>query len=256
MTRRTIFLSHSSKDIERVRKIRDILEALEYEPLLFYLKCLDDNNEQLEEFIKKEIEARNIFIYCRSRNSERSPWVQKELEYINKFNSKRLFTIDIEQPLQNTLVCLLESIANILKKNRIFLSCAHGEPDFTFGNSLEVTLNKYGYEVFRYKKISNDLEYEQALHNSIKEGVVVPVISHHSLYSYYCKKELETALYYYENNYSSGTIVPIYYGIKKNIAQALLPTSLANIEGIEIGSNEEFSQDELNFFLEKLKGSS
>ena len=45
MSRKTIFLSHSSKDIEKVRQIRDILEALDYEPLLFHLKCLDDDTK-------------------------------------------------------------------------------------------------------------------------------------------------------------------------------------------------------------------
>ena len=95
MSRKTVFLSHSSKDIEKVRQIRDILEALDYEPLLFHLKCLDDDNENLETFIKKEIEARNVFIYCKSENSDSSPWVQKELEYIKSFDTKRLFTIDI-----------------------------------------------------------------------------------------------------------------------------------------------------------------
>ena len=62
MENRTIFLSHSHKDIDKVRTIRNLLESLEYEPLLFYLKCLDDNNDQLEEFIQKEIESRNIYI--------------------------------------------------------------------------------------------------------------------------------------------------------------------------------------------------
>lgn len=61
----TIFLSHSHKDEEKVRKIRDVFEILDCEPLIFFLKCLDDNNTELEDFIKKEIEARNIFLYLR-----------------------------------------------------------------------------------------------------------------------------------------------------------------------------------------------
>ena len=85
MQHKTIFLSHSSKDIDKVRKIRDVLEALDFQPLMFYLKCLDDDNQNLEAFIKKEIEARNIFIYCKSEHSEKSVWVQKELEYIKSF---------------------------------------------------------------------------------------------------------------------------------------------------------------------------
>ena len=63
--RLTIFLSHSHKDLEKVRKLREILESLDYEPLIFFLKCLDDSNEELEDFIKREIDARNLFIYCK-----------------------------------------------------------------------------------------------------------------------------------------------------------------------------------------------
>ena len=84
--RLTIFLSHSHKDLEKVRKLREILESLDYEPLIFFLKCLDDSNEELEDFIKREIDARNLFIYCKSKNAEDSIWVQKELEYIRKSN--------------------------------------------------------------------------------------------------------------------------------------------------------------------------
>ena len=62
----TIFLSHSHKDVEKVRKIRDILEIIGCEPLMFFLKCLDDDNDKLEDFIKREIDARNIFLYCKS----------------------------------------------------------------------------------------------------------------------------------------------------------------------------------------------
>ena len=54
MNKLTIFLSHSHKDIEKVRKLREIFESLDFEPLIFYLQCLDDNNEELEDFIKRD----------------------------------------------------------------------------------------------------------------------------------------------------------------------------------------------------------
>ena len=37
-----VFISHSHKDIATVRRIRNKLESLGFEPLLFYLKCLSD----------------------------------------------------------------------------------------------------------------------------------------------------------------------------------------------------------------------
>jgi hypothetical protein len=35
-----IFLSHSNKDFEKVREIRNDLEQLGHRPLMFFLKCL------------------------------------------------------------------------------------------------------------------------------------------------------------------------------------------------------------------------
>ena len=60
-----IFISHSHLDIELVRKIRNELEAKGFEPLLFYLKCLNDDSE-IEDLIKREINEREWFIYVDS----------------------------------------------------------------------------------------------------------------------------------------------------------------------------------------------
>ena len=78
MNKLSIFLSHSHKDIEKIRKIRDLLELLNNDPLMLYLKCLDDSAPELENLIKREIGSRDIFIYCKSQNAESSEWVQME----------------------------------------------------------------------------------------------------------------------------------------------------------------------------------
>lgn len=135
----TVFLSHSHKDIDKVRKIRDVLETLNCEPLTFFLKCLDDDNEELEEFIKKEIEARNIFVYCKSINSEQSDWVQKELQHIKSFDEKRLYTIDLDKAFEYSLVVLLKDIINIIHRNTIIIwrGKASAEISLSIGNFLQ-----------------------------------------------------------------------------------------------------------------------
>ena len=40
-----IFVSHSTKDFEKVRKLRNMMEEIGMRPLLFYLKCLKDKPE-------------------------------------------------------------------------------------------------------------------------------------------------------------------------------------------------------------------
>lgn len=76
-----VFLSHSNKDFDKIIRVRNRLEELDYRPLLFFLKCLDDDKE-IFELIKREIRARDRFILCDSKNSRESEWVNKEVSYI------------------------------------------------------------------------------------------------------------------------------------------------------------------------------
>lgn len=89
-----VFVSHSNKDYEKITYIRNKLEALHYRPLLFYLKCLEEDAE-IFELIKREINARDRFILCQSKNTDQSVWVQKEIEYIKSLN-RPYEIIDIE----------------------------------------------------------------------------------------------------------------------------------------------------------------
>ena len=61
-----MFISHSHLDIEKVRKIRNALEEAGFDPLCFYLKCLTDEDE-VEGLIKREIDAREWFVYIDSK---------------------------------------------------------------------------------------------------------------------------------------------------------------------------------------------
>ena len=80
-----VFISHSNKDFEKIIKVRNKLEKLRYKPLLFFLKCLEDDTE-IFELIKREIKARDRFILCDSHNSRMSTWVQKEIDYIKSLH--------------------------------------------------------------------------------------------------------------------------------------------------------------------------
>lgn len=80
-----VFVSHSNKDFEKIIKLRNKLEDLQYKPLLFFLKCLEDDDE-IFELIKREIKARDRFILCDSRNSRESVWVQREIEFIKSLH--------------------------------------------------------------------------------------------------------------------------------------------------------------------------
>ncbi len=70
-----VFVSHSHKDLHAVRLIRNYLEQKGAEPILFFLKSLSDNDE-ITGLIKREIDARIWFIYCKSENAEQSEWLK------------------------------------------------------------------------------------------------------------------------------------------------------------------------------------
>ena len=93
MMTRYIFLSHSQKDMKKVRKVRDYLEAKSFEPILFNLKCLTDSDE-LTGLVKREIEARKWFIYLDSSHAKRSARVQSEVSYAKEM-MKRVFKLNL-----------------------------------------------------------------------------------------------------------------------------------------------------------------
>ncbi len=55
--KRQPFVSHSHRDLEQVRPIRNELERRGHCPLLFFLMCLKDD-ARLPESIREEIQAR------------------------------------------------------------------------------------------------------------------------------------------------------------------------------------------------------
>ena len=244
---RTIFLSHSSKDIEKVRKIRDILEAMEYEPLLFHMKCLDDNNDQLEDFIQKEIDARNIFVYCKSENAEASVWVQKELAYIKESSGKRLYEINIEKPLSETLVTFLLKLAEIVKNNKVFISCSH--KDKILSDIVTHYLEKGGYEVIRYTSFHvNEYEkHENDILSIAENGIFLPIITNNFINSVYCMSEVEKVLYCAEN--SEVIFKPVYSGLLRSVAQLHMPTAARRYEMYNLGNVECMSADDMKQLL-------
>ena len=123
-----IFVSHSHNDIKKVRIIRNRLENYGFEPLCFYLKCLDDDSE-IEDLIKREIDAREWFLFINSENSRKSKWVNKEREYIELTNCKKIITVDLDDDTE------IEKMIDKLCHNlRIFIS--YSTKDYTIAHRI------------------------------------------------------------------------------------------------------------------------
>ena len=61
--------------------MRNALEDSGFRPILFYFKCMEDEDD-FNELLKREIDALRRFILCDSPNAQASKFVQSEVEYI------------------------------------------------------------------------------------------------------------------------------------------------------------------------------
>lgn len=185
-----IFLSHSNKDFAKVRLIRNYLEERSCRPLMFYLKCLS-NDDEIDDLIKREIDCRTRFIICDSENSQASKWVQSEVKYI-KSQQRSYETIDLSKSEED----IKSQLDNLIKSTQIFFSYAR--KDFELVSTVYSHISKYDIRCFfdAYSIVSGG-DYLQTIHNSIdlaKDfGFVVLFANKDSLLSKFVIYELQYA---------------------------------------------------------------
>ena len=111
-----VFLSHSNKDFEKVRVVRNLLEEQNYKPIMFFLKALNDDDE-IDSLIKREIDARQLFILCDSDNARKSKWVDEEVKYI--INKGVVWEkINIDNDFNN----IRKQLCRFKSRNRIYIN--------------------------------------------------------------------------------------------------------------------------------------
>ena len=112
-----IFVSHSNKDLTEVRGIRNFLEMKGHNPILFYLRSLQDD-DLLPDLLKREIEVRNFFVLCNSPNADRSIWVQEEIRMVKAMPEKIYEEIDLTRDLERQI----HKLAALSKRATVYIS--------------------------------------------------------------------------------------------------------------------------------------
>ena len=206
-----LFISHSHKDMDKIRQLRNKLEEEGYEPLCFYLKCLDDNPHELDDLIKREIDARQWFLYAVSPNSEASEYVQMECEYRRNSENNQIWEWHLEK---NSLDEISKIISEGLRVNIIY---SHKDMEFTLKlvselrkRDMQVTFDegiKKGGEVLD--------EIEENITEASKYGANIVILSKNSVESAYLRNEVFFA------EQSDSLIIPVFieevelkYGLK------------------------------------------
>ena len=186
-----IFLSHSSADFEKVRLIRNYLEEKKCRPLMFYLKCLNSEEETFE-LIKREIDVRTRFVVCDSDNARASKWVRKEIEYITGKEPKRSY---LRLDLTKSINELKTDIDLYVSKTAVYISYRRRDLDMV--RQVKNRLAKYDVRVFvgadKLESVDFRLSLTQAIVHASNCGYFIFICSD-GLLSEGQKQELGVAI--------------------------------------------------------------
>ena len=184
-----VFLSHSSKDYDQVRELRNIMEEKGMRPLMFFLKCLDEAPE-IFNLIKREIDARERFILCDSENARASEWVQKEVEYI-KSKQRAYVTINLNDPASYE-----RQVRELKRRSQIFMS--YSRKNQQIAEAIGAALRERGFNMYdASEEIPTGVDFRITLANTIArsaiDGYFLAIITPDYCRSSYCMKELSYA---------------------------------------------------------------
>lgn len=233
-----VFLSHSNEDYEKVRIVRNILEEHHFRPLMFFLKCLDDE-EEIDSLIMREIDCRTRFILCDSDNAKKSKWVQKEVAYIKK--QQRTFqTIDLNLNEEE----MARELMKFKTDATFFISCPREHWDFA--NELSERLRKYDYfvffdncTIFTKGKFRNSIK--KAIDDAAQNGIFISIVGKATFDPWRGScRELKCAIR------RKAKIIPVY-------VESGLPENhfLHSYDGIDVSSQDHSVDKAIGFILSK-----
>ena len=187
-----IFLSHSSADFEKVRLIRNYLEEKSFRPLMFYLKCLD-SDEETYNLITREIDVRTRFILCDSENARASEWVKREMDYIISKEPKRSYEIlDMSKPIEE----LKSQLDKYTNQTNIFISYARSDKKMC--EYICNRLRKYDLKVlcdYEFLDSGRDFaeENKKEIQHAANNGYFITLFTTDYIKSDYCLYEISYA---------------------------------------------------------------
>lgn len=232
-----VFVSHSSKDFEKVRIVRNALEDSGFRPILFYLKCMEDEDE-INELLKREIDARRCFILCDSPNAQASKFVQSEVDYIRSkgrmYEIVDLSSIDLDSAsIQDDLMQLIKPFR---KRTNVFLSY-NNYADREIVELVKKHLYLNGFNsadvaLFDSQEWYQHFDGQEKMFLTVKEVLESTLSNGYFLYfldnqSWYTQGELKLA---YEM--APNMILPITFNDSNNLPTFLRDKNIVNVSGI------------------------
>lgn len=204
-----------------MRQVRNMLEEQNLRPLMFFLQCLNDDDE-IDQLIKREIDCRTRFILCDSENAQSSKWVQKEVEYI-KSQDRIYEKIDLNDSIEE----IKDQLQQFINHTRLFFS--YNREECELAKQVAERLSKYDFSVcmdmlwdFSQKYHQKyDTEILTNLDASAKDGYVIAFVKNRVFdYGSGCRQELLRAII---NAKKARRVNPnvILFAISNSVAESL-----------------------------------
>ena len=173
-----VFLSHSHLDFDKVCRLRNLLESEGFKPLMFFLKAFESPTFEpmLKPILIEEIDKRELFILCRSENSEKSDWVKFEEDHI-KSKHVPYAVIDLKKDLN----AQIETIKLYRRRTSRKIFISYPRTIFPFVQVLNDALQANWFETWvDYKDIENGELFKKQITSAIdkaaEEGYVLYLI--------------------------------------------------------------------------------
>ncbi len=204
-----VFVSHSHLDLKEVREVRNYLETSGLEPILFYLRSMENCDEDrlalLRKLIYEEIDSREFFLYLESENSKNSQWVQEEIRYVNEKYPDKIISLPLSQGADE----IKKQLQAFVKKMRVFIS--YSRRDTPLVERLKTALVKRDFRVYANEDVLSSgaswgKQTKKTIKDISKEGSVIVVLTEQSMQSVYIRMEFMHALR------CGGRIIPIVVG--------------------------------------------
>ena len=196
-----VFVSHSTKDMASVRRVRNEIEGAGGEPLLFFLKCISESDE-LDDLLKREIVARRYFLLCDSTHAQASKWVQDEVAHVRSLTGKRIETIDLTWAWARQAAV----VKTLLKTATLFP--VYARPDRRIVEPLLEELERLDFGLFdAFDREGPVDELADEITIAIDQSrYLLEFVSRHSLASQWCRLETD---YFVERTEQRGNYIPV-----------------------------------------------
>lgn len=187
-----VFLSHSHYDFDKVCRLRNLLEAEGFKPLMFFLKAFEkpEYEPMLKPILMEEIDQRDRFILCRSDNSRKSEWVRFEEDYVKSKNIPyEVIDLDADENVQ------LEAIQFYRRRVSGYVYISYPHSQSPLAKVLYYKLQEEGFTTLLNSSLLINFQEQilKAIDKAAEEGYVLYLIDC-DCYGEWQRRELYYAL--------------------------------------------------------------